>query len=123
MATDQCYKMQEPRRYRGIWINDFEGQEFIPEGTTAAEWPGGDAKSPGWREGFERVRAAKIWLDVSRVKPGRGSEYDGREMLIEFIGRKTLYPGHHGHLGMSGHEIIVDRVILLKKCPKKGVCG
>jgi hypothetical protein len=31
--------------------------------------------------------------------------------MVEFIGRQTLYPGHYGHLGMSGHEIVADRLI------------
>jgi len=112
IPVDQCFKMEEPRRYRGIWIDEFEGQAFIPEGTDPPRWPSPGSTSPGWRERLERARAASIWLDVERV----GLEHKGgRKMRIDFVGRKTLYPGYYGHLGMSGSEIIVDRVISLKE--------
>ena len=114
LPTDQCYKMQRPRRYRGIWINEFEGQQFIPEGVTLPEWPRTNPRSPGWREQFERARAASIWLDVDRAMSDDDVRRAGRRMLIEFIGRQTAYPGNYGHMGMSGNEIIVDRVISLK---------
>jgi hypothetical protein len=114
LPTDQCYKMQRPRRYRGIWINEFEGQQFIPEGVTLPEWPRTNPRSPGWREQFERARAASIWLSVDRAMTDDDVRRTGRRMLIEFIGRQTAYPGNYGHMGMSGNEIIVDRVISLK---------
>jgi hypothetical protein len=34
-----------------------------------------------------------------------------------------MYPGHYGHMGMAGQEIIVDRVISLRECPEAGICG
>lgn len=114
LATDQCYKMEKPRRFRGIWIDEFEGQAFIPEGTKAPEWPRIYSRSPGWRKQLDRAQAATIWLDVERVKLGHDFS-GGRKMLIDFIGRKTAYQGSYGHMGMSGNEIIVDRVISLKK--------
>lgn len=121
VPTDQCYKMEAPRRYRGVWIDEFEGQAFIPEGSKAPEWPKGDPKSAGWWKAFEAARAATIWLDVERTDL-RGKRRRGGKMLIEFVGRKTLYPGNYGHMGMSGNEIIVDRVISLQGCPREGAC-
>ena len=115
LPTDQCYKMDPPRRFRGIWIDAFEGQAFIPEGTTPPIWPRTDPKSPGWRQQFERAQAATIWLDVDRVHLGHDFNRGGRKLRIDFVGRKTTYPGGYGHLGMSGNEIIVDRVISLKE--------
>jgi len=123
LPTDQCYKMAPPRRYRGVWIDEFEGQAFIPEGTKAPEWPRGDPKSPEWRQEADRAIAATIWLDVERAKVGHNWQQGGRKVFIEFVGRKTMYPGHYGHMGMSGQEIIVDRVISLRECPKEGICG
>jgi len=111
---DQCYKMDEPRRYRGIWIDEFESQGFIPEGTEPPQWPGPD-HPPGWEEQLERARAAAIWLDVERAGLEHHFDKGGRRMRIDFIGRKTLYPGYYGLMGMSGSEIIVDRVISLKE--------
>jgi hypothetical protein len=115
--------MEASHHYRGVWVDEFEGQAFIPEGTTALEWPRGDVTTSEWREQFDRARAATIWLDVSRVNLGHRFRQGGRKLLIEFVGRKTMYLGYYGHMGMSGHEIIVDRVISLKECPGTGFCG
>ena len=124
LPVDQCYKMDVPRRYRGVWIDAFEGQQFIPNGTKEPQWPGGDLTSPAIRKKFEQARSAMIWLDVERARLGHDfNNANGRRMSIDFIGRKTLYPGWYGHMGMSGSEIIVDRVISLRECPKVGVCG
>lgn len=123
LPTEQCYKMEPARRYRGVWIDAFEGQQFIPEGTKAPEWPRGSPKSPEWRKEADRAIAARIWLDVDRTKLGHKWQQGVRTAFIEFIGRKTKYPGNYGHMGMSGQEIIVDRVISLQDCPATGPCG
>lgn len=115
--TDQCVKMDAPRRYRGIWIDAFEGQQFIPDGTPEPRWPASGA--PNWRRQFDRTRAARIWLDVDRVQLGHDFAHGSRRMRIAFIGRKTRYPGSYGHMGMSGSEIIVDRVLSLHRIPER----
>lgn len=123
LPTDQCYRMGAPRRYRGVWIDEFEGQRFIAEGTSPPQWPDLDSRAPDMQEKFEAARIASIWLDMERVeRPRRPRDGSGR-YFIEFTGRQTLFPGAYGHLGMSGHEIIVDEVIALRKCPAKGPCG
>ena len=122
LPTDQCYKMEEARRHRGVWVDEFEGQRFIPEGTNLPEWPKTDPKSPGWKEQFERARIATIWIDTSRANVDRKSRRNGARRFIEFVGRKTMFPGAYGHFGMSGQEIIVDRVISLRDCPPTGTC-
>jgi hypothetical protein len=123
LPTDQCYKMEPARRYRGIWIDAFEGQQFIPEGAKVPEWPRGSPKLSEWRKKAERAIAATIWLDVEHAQLGHRWQEGARKAFIEFIGRKTKFPGNYGHMGMSGQEIIVDRVISLTECPKEGVCG
>lgn len=122
LPTDQCYKMEPARRYRGIWIDAFEGQQFIPEEAKAPEWPRGDPKSATWRKDVERAISATIWLDVERVKLGHKWQQGGRKAFIEFDGRKIMFTGNYGHMGMSGQEIIVDRVISLRDCPTSGPC-
>lgn len=122
LTTDQCYKMQAPRRHQGVWIDKFEGQSFIPEGTSSPEWPRTDPKSPRWREQFERARLANIWLNTSRITSDEKPRQPGKKWLIEFVGRKTLYPGAYGHFGMSGNEIIVDRIISLRECLETSIC-
>lgn len=122
LPTDQCYKMDAPRRYRGIWIDAFEGQQFISEGTTAPEWPRGNPTSLEWREQADRAIAATIWLDVRRARLDHKWQQGGRRVFLEFVGRKTLYPGNYGHMGMAGQEIIVDYVISQRECPQTGAC-
>ena len=123
LPTDQCYKMEGARRYRGIWIDEFENQRFIPEGTMASEWPRGSPKTSAWRKEAHRAIAATIWLDVERAKLGHKWQKGGKRAFIEFVGRKTMFAGNYGHLGIAGQEIIVDRVISLTECPREGVCG
>ena len=41
---------------------------------------------------------------------GRGGLY-----AVSFVGRRTLYPGLHGHLRLSDHEVIVDRFIAIRE--------
>lgn len=123
LPTDQCFKMQAARRYRGVWIDEFEGQQFIPEGTKVPAWPRGSLTSSEWRKQADQARAATIWLDVETAAAGHTWQQAGRKAFIEFVGRKTLYPGSYGHMGMSGQEIIVDRVISIRECSGAGVCG
>lgn len=122
VATDQCYKMEAPRRYRGIWIDEFEGQQFIPDGTQAPEWPRDDPGSPDWRRKADQAIAARIWLDVERANLAHKWRLGGRRVSIDFIGRKTMYSGNYGHLGMSGQYMVVDRVISQRECPETGPC-
>lgn len=121
LPTDRCYKMEAPRKHRGLWIDEFEGQRFIPEGTSPVEWPRTDPRTPGWKEQAERARLANIWINAGRVD--KRTLRGGGKHYIEFVGRKTLYPGAYGHLGMSGQEIIVDRVISLRDCSASGLCN
>ncbi|SEJ85989.1 hypothetical protein SAMN05428950_1044 [Sphingomonas sp. OV641] len=123
LPTDQCYKMEPAQLYRGVWIDEFEDQQFVPEGTQTPEWPRTAVRSKGWREQFERARLKSIWINTSRVNFGAKWQRRRGRRIIEFVGRKTKFAGDHGHLGMSGHEIIVDRVISLKECPETGVCA
>jgi hypothetical protein len=123
LPTDECYRMDPPRRYRGVWIDEFEGQRFIPEGTSPPEWPELNSNAPDLREQFENARLAAIWLDTERVEIPRPSGSDATRYFIEFVGRQTMFPGAYSHLGMSGHEIIVDQVIALRVCPPSGPCN
>lgn len=122
MPTDQCVKMTEPKRWKGLWRNAFEGSRFCETPATGCT----DAPSD-----------EKVWLDWNA-----GPEPDGALCEVEFIGRQTQYAGEYGHLGMSRHEIIVDRMLSIKrletgppekteaekkawfeKCKKAGNCG
>ena len=45
----------------------------------------------------------------------------GGVYVIDFIGRRTLYPGHYGHMGGWNEEVLVDRIFSIKqiKAPPK----
>lgn len=90
--TDQCVKMLPQQRWRGLWRNDFEGSQFCPEPATECR-----LDSPGER----------IWLSERPDKRG-----DGKLYHVDFVGRKTMYKGHYGHMGVFDHEIIMDRMII-----------
>ena len=111
LPTERCYVMEAPRRWSGVWTDEFENQLFVPDGTAAPERVLGDPSTPGWRERAERAIAASIWLDVGKTHLRRAADARGRRMRLRFIGRRTMYPGEYGHMGMFGNEIVVDRVI------------
>ena len=89
--TDHCVKMLNAQHWRGIWRNDFEGSQFCPAPVATCEYEGtGD----------------RIWQTPGALHGKRGGLY-----AVGFVGRSTMYRGPYGHLGMSDHEIIVDRPI------------
>jgi hypothetical protein len=92
--TEICVKMLPQQRWSGLWRNDFEGSRFCPEPAKTC-----DQNMPGER----------IWLSET---PGRP---EGGLYQVEFIGRRTMYKGSYGHMGLSDHEIIIDRLIALSE--------
>ena len=100
-AVDQCFVITKPRQWRGVWDAGFEWSDFFP-----AE--AGGCPSKTGRGG--------IWLTFAEGAYS-GPRLDG-SYEIEFVGRRTMYPGHFGHLGMYDHEMIVDRMISIRKLPE-----
>lgn len=96
--VDQCFKMTAPRRWKGVWRREFELSRYCPVETSTC----GSAYTGN-----------EIWLsfvdDVAQKLPAHNGLYS-----IEFVGRKTLVPGAHGHMGTFHHEILVDRLISVK---------
>jgi hypothetical protein len=96
--VQDCFRMTPPRRWNGLWRDDFEGQRFC---------------SAPARQCSDAVRGDQIWISFKPgTSPTQGSA-TGRTFLISFVGRRTLLPGHHGHMGMSAHEIVVDKLLLI----------
>jgi hypothetical protein len=94
LPTDRCVKMSAPNRWQGIWLDEFEGSRFCPK--------------PARICAFNTV-GDRIWLDIGKRKARLGGVY-----VVDFVGRKTLFKGPYGHMGLSDHEIIVDRVISIR---------
>jgi hypothetical protein len=96
--TEDCFEMTKPQRWKGIWRNEFEGSNFCPGATTECQYT-----------------QANNWLEFPQRLPEHALQGRGGEYAIDFIGRRTLYRGKHGHMGMSDYEFVVDRVISLKE--------
>lgn len=97
--TDQCFVMTKPQIWQGLWLDAFESQRFCPTPTNACNYHG-DKSS--------------IWITFAGHNRPNGGRMTGQTFAIEFVGRRTLSAGQHGHMGTSRFEIIVDRLISLK---------
>lgn len=108
LPNDQCVKFDPPKRWRGLWLNDFEGSQFCAAPAKRCQFV--------W---IEDRREPQIWLDTTRVRlpqPLGSSEEErfGGLYAVEFIGRRTKYAGSYGHMGVFDHDMIVDRMISMK---------
>ena len=101
---EQCFGMTPMRRWRGLWRNDFEGSRFCPPPAQECSYD-----TPGDR----------VWLSVwaklpEDIRQGRfGDLY-----AVDFVGRRTVHSGRYGHMGMSDHEMVVDRLISIERVPE-----
>lgn len=107
--TDQCFGMTPSQRWRGIWRDEFEGSLFCP--APAQSCPTNPPGENIWLSFLDEAAGPR------RRKP-RGAG-DGKLYVVDFIGRKTLRPGHHGHMGMSEHEIVVEKLNAFRPIEEK----
>lgn len=106
LPMDTCYRFEQPKRFRGLWRNEFEGSQFCPGSARACD--------------FDHYHAGRgnIWLDVEKVDPSLIKEDREGIYQIDFIGRKTMFKGTYGHGGIFDEYVIADKVIALKKVPE-----
>lgn len=101
IGSEKCYRFNPPERMRGIWLDEGEDAEFLPNATASpVVW----AWSPDGTA-----------LEFARSEPFLGSRQ--QYWAIEFVGRRATYPGQYGHLGMRRHLIIVDEVLSAHPVP------
>ncbi len=106
-ATQDCYEMTMPRRWKGVWRDYFEGQQFLP-------------KLPNSRS---LDRSVNIWIYFSQgVRPIPPTP-TRRSYTIDFVGRRTVHRGDFGYHGMWEHEMIVDKVLSLKPLGATDLAG
>ena len=93
-----CFEMEEPKRWKGLWLNGFEGSRFCPEPLSECAY-----ETPG----------DKIWLtfDEANERPELDDDDFGKVYEIEFVGPMTALRGSHGHIGTSDHVVVVERLI------------
>jgi hypothetical protein len=94
--TDACFEMIPKGRWRGLWRDDFEGSRFCQTPSQECSY-----KTPG----------DHVWLSWNTTAPRGTNAPRGLLYAIVFDGRQTRYRGNFGHMGMSQHEIIVDRLV------------
>ncbi|MEG3180273.1 hypothetical protein [Sphingomonas sp. LT1P40] len=99
-----CYDFESPRRFVGVYFQEFEGDSLI-EGKDSGP-PYREAEETIWPE-FDDLTQYAVGTRPLLEKP------DGRTRAfeVEFVGRKTLKKGRHGHMGTSDHSFVVDRVV------------
>jgi len=104
VGNEQCFRFNPPERMHGVWLDEFEGSEFLPDAKSA---PAQSRYSPN-----------AIWLDFTRHEPllTRGNG-EPRAFAIEFVGRRATYPGSYGHMGGTRHLVIVNRLLSAKPLP------
>jgi hypothetical protein len=109
-VTPACYRFESPRVFKGIWIYEFEGSQFLENATKMP------AKRPDVR--------ATAWLqyDPERIDPNIKYDHDPRKNCypihafeISFIGRRN--PQGHGHMGLFASEIWPQRILSAKALP------
>ena len=104
VPTDQCVKMSPSVRMQGLWRNEFEGSQFCPAPAKECSFALEDG-------GNER----RIWLDFAAPFPSSEERLPGGLYAVDFVGRRTVYRGEYGHLGVFDGEVIVDRMISIKE--------
>ena len=97
-VSDPCIKMDPPRRWRGLWFDQFEGSRFCPAPATecSAETPG-DRIKLDWMVSFPPEWKG---LPVNEV------------YAVDFVGQRTSVRG--GYQSYN-HEIAGQRLISLKE--------
>jgi hypothetical protein len=105
-----CYKFDEPRVYKGVWLYEFEGSRFI-DGAKSVPARMPEAGSTAW-----------LSYNPEQIDPtGEYNSDPDREcypiyaFAISFIGRRNPQGG--GHLGMFDSEIWPERILSAKALP------
>jgi hypothetical protein len=109
-VSPACYRFESPRVFKGVWIYQFEGSQFIENATKVpAERP--DAGTTAW-----------LSYDPKRIDPKINYDNDPTEHCfpihafeISFIGRRN--PQGHGHLGLFASEIWPQQILSAKPLP------
>lgn len=101
IEMDRCYRFGPPQRFNGLWAAGFELSRFCaPPAKECSHFapPGNET----WIEGAGKYLAPE---DQRR---------DGL-FAVDFIGRRSMYPGTYGHSNQYEHAIIVERMLSIRR--------
>ena len=102
-----CYLA--PREFKGIYIAEFEGDAFLENVTPSIRYDFSICDAP-WLYFDNQTRGMNL---ISFPNP----DYKNQVWELRFIGRRSpefdfiTLPHRYGHLGVSQHAILVDRII------------
>jgi len=104
IGARRCYDYLAPRAYQGIYVDEFEGQRFVPDG-----WPAGQPAPSIWVDFDARSDVSAAPLLAQQFT----AAYDGhnRNWRVRIIGRETARPGRYGHMGGSNRAMLIDRIV------------
>ena len=92
-----CFAMEQPRRYSGYWLTDFETSIYCEERGS---------------DGSCLLDGTLVWLSFDVDTTPRNVP-DG-VYRIEFTGRRTAAAGSFGHWGSSDYELVVEDLLTLE---------
>jgi hypothetical protein len=99
--SDQCFKFERPKIWKGRWVNEFEGSIFCAAGSPC----------PDRRSSYDE----QTWLEFSPDNPVQDKFKPGGVYDIEFVGRRSIGAGMFGHFGVFRNDMIVDHLISMKQ--------
>jgi hypothetical protein len=113
-ATSNCYRFDPPREYRGIWIYQYEGSEFI-ENATEVPKQRPDHSRTSWLNQDKKIFDPDIADPALEYDPKLGC---GRiqAFKVRFVGQRNPHRG--GHMGLWPSEIWMRRLISVERLPE-----
>lgn len=99
-----CDLHRPSREYEGLWRVEFEGSQFCPAPASECTYVP--------REGR---KGTLIWLKFASEFPAEARDMPSGVYAVTFTGRRSLFDGRYGHLGMYDEEVIVDHTISIRK--------
>lgn len=105
IGEEKCFRFDPPERIKGVWMREYEGSSLL----TQAQY---DA-------GLRFIRDDDTWLEPFAADRPPVDEKDVRAYRVEFIGRRSSYPGAYGHMGGSRHIVLLDRMISIEEIKAK----
>ena len=96
-----CYRLRRAERFSGVWYLGEETSTFRSSPTPAS---------------LERY---ETWLDADEVALRRADALAAPALdagfQVTFVGRRALFPGRFGHMGMSKRLIVMDQLISIER--------
>ncbi|MES2337457.1 MAG: hypothetical protein V4537_05095 [Pseudomonadota bacterium] len=97
---ERCYVLTSSRRYRGVWLTDFEASQFIP---------GASIAPASWRFTPDAIELS-IGRSSNPLLVKTMADSPRRAYRVEFIGTEIAYPGRN-RFGVLQRRVLVDQLI------------